>query len=368
MSELKVEVVEIRDVVNHPNADRLDIAMISGWACIVGRGQFRAGDHAVYIPIDALLSEATESIIFADSKIKLHNHRVRTIKLRGQISQGLLVDFKKFPDLADLPVGTDVAYELGITKFEPPEPEFQSFGAPGQPGKKRKQNPLFHKYTDISNIKHYHDTLREGEPVVMTCKIHGTSARFGCLPTATDTIWKKIKKFLHLLPEFETVYGSRNVQLQNRIVKGHTYYKKDVYYETLIKYSLESKLCPHEVVYGEIYGGGIQKNYTYDCGPEERRFVVYDVEDKGRWLNHDELVLWCSHRGLPMVPILYEGPFSQEALDAATNGPSVLAPSQKVREGCVVRPVEERMGTCGRVVLKSVSPDYLLDLDNSDFH
>jgi len=141
-----------------------------------------------------------------------------------------------------------------------------------------------------------------------------------------------------------------------------------VYKDLSVKYDIRSKLVPGEEVFGELYGDGIQKNYKYGCKQGEHKLVVFDVMKDGRWLNHDELVTWCAIADLPMVPILYRGPYYQETLDKMTVGPSVLCPAQKVREGAVVRPAVDRVGACGRVVLKNINPAYLLDKDNSDFH
>src|SRR5574337_1686034 len=95
MSTLKVESVKIEQIHAHPNADRLEIAQIKGWQCIVQKDRYKAGDLAVYIPIDSVLPETVESKLFPpDSKVKLSGSRVKTIKLRGIISQGMLADFK----------------------------------------------------------------------------------------------------------------------------------------------------------------------------------------------------------------------------------------------------------------------------------
>ncbi len=365
MSELKVEIVSIKEVLPHDNADRLAIAVIEGWACVVGKTQFKAGDKAIYIPVDSILSEKAENIIFADSKIQLNHHRVRTIRVRGKVSQGLLVDLSKFPKLAKASIGTDVAEVLGITKYEPPVPTYQQ-QVPGK-RKKKLENPLFNKYTHLSNIKWYEESLNEGEQVAITEKIHGSNVRFGLLPTSANTFWKKILKFFKLLPDFEFVYGSHNVQLQNRSgYKG--FYGEDVYGALAKKYDIASKLKPGEQIFGELYGSGIQKNYNYGCGQGEHKLVIFDVQVDGVWLDHEALVQWCQERALPMVPVLYVGPYSKDVLDKLTVGPSVLCPAQKVREGNVTRPVHERFAAPGRVVLKSINPDYYLDDENTDFH
>ena len=366
MSELVVKIIKIDEIFLHDNAERLELAKVCDWICVVGKNQFKAGDKAIYIPVDSILSEKAENIIFADSKIQLNHHRVRTIRVRGKVSQGLLVDLSKFPKLAKLDVGTDVAEALGITKYEPPAPSYQQ-SVPGKKKEKKLENPLFNKYTGLSNIKWYSETLNIGETVAITEKIHGSNVRFGLLPTAANTLWKKILKLFKLLPEHEFVYGSHNVQLQHR--EGYKgFYSEDVYGALAKKYDIASILKPGEQIFGELYGSGIQKNYTYGCAQGEHKLVIFDVQVDGVWLNHNDLVKWCQERKLPMVPILYVGPYSKEVLEKCTSGKSVLVPAQPVREGCVVRPMVERFAAPGRVVLKSINPDYLLDNSNTDFH
>ncbi len=362
MNNFPASIVKIREVLPHDNAERLEIAMIEGWACVTGKGQFRAGDKAIYIAVDSVLTPDVQTAILGDSKITLHKSRVRAIRIRGKVSQGLLVGFKEWPKLAGLPVEEDVSLQLGVTKYEPPVPEYQK-SVPGAP--RKKANPLFKEYTDISNIKHYFGIFKDGETVVMTEKIHGTSARYALLPTVANTLWKRFKKLVGLLPKYEFCYGSRRVQLQNQPGKKG-YYGEDVYGNIAKQHDIEKLLLPGEEVFGEIYGPGIQKGYAYSA--EEHCFVVYDVQKDGRWLDHGELVMWCEGNKLPMVPVLYVGPYSDAKLAEFTSGPSILDPHTKVREGTVVRSINETIGPCGRVVLKSISPEYSLNKDNSDFH
>ncbi len=366
MSTLRVEVVSVDAVLEHPNADKLELAQVADWLCVVGKGQFKPGDLAIYFPIDSVLSEETEARIFKESKVKLHHRRVKTARIRGTVSQGLLTDVARFPEIKKPTPGLDVAELLGVTKYEPKQDlDLKNGTGAVKKGTKKQSNPHFRKYTDLENIKWYGKmALVEGEEVVMTEKIHGTSARAGWVPAVADTLWKKVLKFFGRLPEYEFVYGSRNVQLQNGNPLKSTYYGTDVWADWCKKYSIDALLKPGELVFGEIYGAGIQKGYAY--GNEftgERRFCVYDVQYNGRWLSHDELVNFCLVRNLPMVPVLYRGPFVQEALTYSTNGPSTLCDRklQPVREGCVVRPVIEREAPgLGRVVLKSVSADFLM--------
>lgn len=365
MSKLRVEICRIDKVENHPNADRLDLVTVAGWQCVVTKGNFKEGDKCIYIPIDSILPSDVESKIFGpDSKVKLSKSRVKTIKLRGAISQGLAIKPSLLLGEYEYVEGEDVAEILGITKYEPPIATSPESSAQATP--RKKENINFKKYTDISNLKWY-PNLFEGEFVVATEKIHGCNFRAGYVPFDANTLWKKIKQFLGLAPKYEFVYGSRNVQLQNKSTYNG-YYSENVYLKMVKKYNLEEKLVPGEVIYGEIYGDGIQKNYSYGCEKGEQKAVFFDLIFNGEYLSFDNFFLTLYMRNLPMAPIVYTGRFNLDALKDHTKGPSRLCPKQEVREGIVVRPEhKEENSYAGRKILKMINDEYLLK-DNTEYH
>lgn len=366
MSTLKVEIVEILESSKHPNADKLSIYKVLGWNVIAGLNQFKVGDKVVYFPIDSLLPQEVEAKIFGpDSKIKLHHSRVKTIKLRGAISQGLIVH-PETVGVSDASLGDDLTKDLGIKKYEPPVNLPSGFGNTRVQVRKKQINPHFHKYTDIENAKNYPSLFEEGELVAVTEKIHGSNFRCGYVPFNADTIIKKIKKFFGFAPKFEFVYGSHNVQLQNKVFYDG-YYDSNVYAETVKKYNLQTILQEGEVIYGEIYGEGIQKGYTYGCNPGEQKFVAFDIMKDGKYLDAPDFQATCLQKIIPTVPVVYRGPFNLNEIKKLVDGDSVLAPIQKIREGIVVKPIKESLTYMGRKVLKLVSDAYLLG-DQSEFH
>ena len=133
MSSHPVQIVTIGEIMEHPNADRLEIAKVgdTAWQTIVGKGSYQKGDQAIYIPIDSLLDSILEDHLFpSDSKIKLSKSRVRSIKIRSALSQGMLVGIDDelttlFPSLANKQLGDDVGDVIGVTKYEPPAPAYQ---------------------------------------------------------------------------------------------------------------------------------------------------------------------------------------------------------------------------------------------------
>jgi RNA ligase (TIGR02306 family) len=358
MSSLIVEVCKIDQVEKHHNADRLSIATVKGWNCIVGLDQYKAGDLVVYIPPDSIIPD--ELVEKYNLEYLRNGNRVRTTRLRGYISQGLILPLPegKFKE------GDDVAKTLGITKWEPPAPSYQQ-------GHKntsnRNPNPFFDKYVDMENIKNYPNVFSENDKVVITEKLHGTSWRAGIHPRLEKGFWNKVKSVvLKLIGKYDThefVYGSRNVQLSYTGHKG--WYGEDIYGQIAKKYNMKDIIPKDYAVYGEVVGEGIQ-DLTY--GRKELELFVYDVKYKGRYLPYDEFKQFCDERGLQTVPVLYIGDWSTELLSKFTDGKSIMCPTQ-IREGCVVKDFNENNHSrVGRKILKSISPDYLMRKDATEFH
>jgi len=365
MSTLKVEIVEINDVLEHPNADRLDLVQIKGWQCIAQKGVFKQGNKVIYFPIDSILPHDVEEKIFGpDSKIKLHNSRVKTIKLRKAISQGLVVPSSLF-GFDNEKVGTDLTKKLGVKKYE--QPVRASTSTNKFHVSKKQINPNFRKYTEIENFKNYTDVFKESDIVVATEKIHGSNFRASWVPNHPNKWWKKILKLFRLLPQWEFVYGSHNVQLQNRTFGYKGYYDNNVYAEAVKKYQLKEKLCYGEAVYGEIYGPSIQKGYSYGCQKDERKMIVFDVMIDGAYLSHTKMKSFCVMKKLDTVPVLYCGPFIKEEIAKVIGGKSVLNPSQAIREGAVIKTITEQRCYMGRKILKWINDEYLLKV-KTEFH
>lgn len=380
-STYKVPLTQIVAIDVHPNADKLEIATVYGFQVVIKKDSYKVGDQVIYVPIDSILPQKLEDFLFPpDAKVKLTKHRVKQIRLRKIASQGMLIspaDIQSVYGFTPEYLEDDHKEMLDIRKYEPPLPKFQSeMGAPGARKTKALENPLFHKYNGLDNIKWFPTLFKEGDMVVMQEKIHGSNARAAKLPYSANTLWKKIKKAVYgwlgksMAQEF--CYGSNNVQLQERKdYKG--FYGEDIYGKVFNSIDAASKIRDGETIFGEIYGSGIQKDYNYECKEGEHKFILFDVkvlQDDGtqRWLGPDEVIAYAKDRGFDMVPEVYRGPFSLALAKELTIGNSVLAPTQKVREGVVVKAIEgysdERNNN---KALKVISEAYL-DGDQTDFH
>lgn len=359
MADLLVEVCKIDKIIEHPNADRLEVAVIKGWNCIVRKGDYKPGDIIVFIPPDSVMPD---DLIDKYKLEYLRNggKRVRTVKLRGFISQGLVLPVPE----GNYKIGDNVAKDMGITKWMPETEIYQIDGKK----KRRKNNPDFDKYTSINNIKHYNNIFKLGETVVITEKIHGSNVRFGNLPIHTNyrnpikRLWAKIKNLFS--DGYEFIYGSHNVQITNNSnYKG--WYGTDIYGKVAQKYNMKELIPKDYIIYGEVYGKGVQ-DLTY--GLEDIDLVVFDVKYKGEYLPYSDFYSFCKELGLPMAPVLYKGLWKEGLLEEHTLGESTICPGQ-IREGCVVKDYfESNHPRCGRKILKSISDDYLLRKNGTEFH
>lgn len=326
MSEFHVNVVRVGSIKKHPNADSLSVTKVYDYPVIMRTGDFAEGDLAVYVPVDSVVPTTDPRFAF------LGEHtRIQAKRLRGVFSMGLLV--KPDPSWIE---GQDVCEALGVKKYEPPEP-------PEDSEDERDYGYLVHY--DIEGLRRYPSLLQDGEDVVITEKIHGENARY--------------------------------VFLQGRMhAASHVAYKKrserNAWWRAEAKYGLEEKLRSASDLgfYGELYGrtGG----FRYGVGKGDLALAFYDVLNvKTRtFLSWDEAMKWFKALDLPVVPVLYRGPWSQD-LRSYAEGKTTLASlaaehtrmsADHVREGMVVKPVVERFSDelGGRVILKLHGEGFLV--------
>jgi RNA ligase (TIGR02306 family) len=152
MTEIKAKVVKY-DLRPHPNADVLSVAMVqgTGWQCIVKTDDAKDSDLGVYIPIDAEVDATMPEFTFLAPLAKNGKCRIKTIRLRGMISQGLLLPAPK-----DAKLGDDLTEALKVTRWEPPVNVHFAGDQIREPG-------VFARYTSITNIKYALSMFQDGE-------------------------------------------------------------------------------------------------------------------------------------------------------------------------------------------------------------
>lgn len=366
MSKYIVPIMLIDKIKEHPNADKLEIAVLQGWECIVQKGVYKVGDKVIYIPIDSILPIDVECILFGpDSKITPSKNRIRTIKIRGEWSQGMVVPLTTLGIEEEIIVGTCVAERLGLKKYEPPQKSLPTV-MKGKQVRKKDVEPNFTQYTDLNHLDYNIFRMKE-KNVVAHEKIHGTNFRAGWVLRTPRSIFERIGIFLHLIDKYRFVYGSRRVQLQDK-KKWKGFYPSNVYEKTVQQYDLKNRIPRGIVVYGEVYGDGIQKGYTYGCTKGDTRLILFDIKEGDKYLGHDCVWMYAAKLGCFSVPTICTcTPFDLEKLKKASEGKSMLVGATEEREGIVVRPLKGENDMNGRLIFKLINPSFHANKNNTDF-
>lgn len=155
-------------------ADMIELAQVDGWQCVVKKGEFLPGELGVYFEIDSFLPVEERYEFLRKSSYKNNEagegFRLRTTRLRGALSQGLLMPVSVFPEIVNLECGEDVTELLGIRLYEPPVPAQLQ-------GMVRGSFPSVIRKTDqerIQNLPEYLVDLR-GIAFEVTEKLDGSS-------------------------------------------------------------------------------------------------------------------------------------------------------------------------------------------------
>ena len=331
----KCEVVQLDEFHEIPKADRIvRTDVFGGYPCVVSKKDAVPGSLWVYIPPDSLVSVDRKEFKFLDAPgngvREDRKVRIKTRKYRKQQSMGLLIPAPKGAQ-----VGDDLASHFGVEHYEPPV-KGESMHAPkGNKFLKRilRRSALYGEpapklrapYYDVDALRRHPDFF-VGHRVVMTEKIHGSNVAYAnegrgflhrifkphkdqSFRVRSRTVWKK--------PE-ETWYHCRAATDEVR---------------ALVKEN------PGLVLYGEVYGPGVQKGFDY--GVEEPTFIAFDVYCQARgWLSWDALVGLCISYNIPHVPVLYEGDFDAEKAYELAEGKTTIG-GDHVREGVVIQTHEE---------------------------
>jgi hypothetical protein len=381
MSTLIVDVCAVEETAAIDGADRIERVRVKNWWCVAGKGHYKVGDKAVYVPPDSVIPPALAerwgiakycSELARDiSGERPPGLRVRAAKFRGAASFGTIQD----PDDPNWAVGTDVREHYGITKYEPPVRCSEGDAAP--------PHPAFHEYSSLERFGDYPGTFADGERVVVTEKIHGTNSRVGWVltgrsPDGEDEVWEFMAgSHANRRKEFNDK-GVRSLYWlplkphtpPNPAVPGGTHESvedaefhdplRDLIVNVWFKEDAQSAV----IVFGEIFGAGVQ---DMQYGQKGKSFRLFDIAVDGTYLDHDKVAGYvAAHEGVEMVPVLYDGPFSRAKMDELVDGPTTvcetaaIAEPFKGREGVVIKPEKERFDPLlgKRAVLKYVSADY----------
>lgn len=327
-------------------ADAIECAVVGGWTVVIKKGEFKVGDVAIYCEIDSWIPLSVAPFLQKGDRAHefegVEGNRLRTVKLRGQLSQGLLLNYWNFPNVVEAFHKTrlasnepfDVSEILGIVKYEAPVPAALA-------GEVKGMFPSVIPKTDqerIQNLKaELAEWLNDGSHWEVTEKLEGSSMTVYCL-------------------DGEIGVCSRNLDLKPN--------PDNSLWRAAIKYNFETflpALNRNIAVQGELVGNGIQGN-IYQMRDQD--FLVYDIYDidAGRYFTPAERKAFVAEHKLNHCPVLaYSanlidtlGITNMEQILKFAEGKSVMGLIGCEREGLVFK-CHERS-----VSFKAISNKYLL--------
>jgi RNA ligase (TIGR02306 family) len=334
-----VTIRKVKNILPIENADLIVLANIDGWQCVVRKSEFKISDMGIFFEIDSLLPIQERYEFLRKSCYKklfdgTEGFRLKTMKLKGKLSQGLLLPLSMFPEIQNPESGIDYAEILKVVKYEPPLPAQLTGIAKGL-------FPSFIKKTDqerIQNLPEYFEKYKNME-FEMSEKENGSSATFYCL----DGVFG---------------YCSRNLELKEE--------GENTYYKIALELGLKEiflRLQLNIAIQGEVVGEGINKNTLKIKGAEFHVFDIYDIDKRRLLLPEERMSLIKNNPNLKHIPILNSNvkifqicKTMDEILEYA-KGKSFLNP-QTEREGLVFKSVE--LENNQSISFKVVNNDYLL--------
>jgi RNA ligase (TIGR02306 family) len=317
------------------NADAIEKATVLGWQLVVKKGEFKVGDLVVYCEIDSLLPDKPEFEF-----LKPRGMRIRTIRLRGQISQGICFPLSVLPPGFEIAEGMDCTEALGVEKYEPPMPACLNGIAKGP-------FPSFIPKTDETRVQVLQELLDayKGTSCYVTEKLDGSSGTY-------------------FLNKGKFGVCSRNYELLED--------EENSFWKVARQLDLENKLRSlnkNIAVQGELIGEGIQSNKLKIRAQSIRFFNAFDI-DRYEYLNFGQFTGLMDQLELPTVPIIdtdYELENDIAVIIAKATVKSKLCPDVWA-EGIVIRAKEENAKISGlylnfdlhRLSFKAINPEFLL--------
>jgi RNA ligase (TIGR02306 family) len=349
----------IKEIRPIPDADAIEVCVVNGWQCVSKKGEFKEGDLCVYFEIDSYLPIEDKYEFLRGSSYKAmkmpngliieEGFRLKTIRLRGQISQGLVLPLNLFDLPADIQYQDDVTDILNVIKYDPPIPAHLS-------GQIKGDFPDFIKKTEQERIQNIFDKLKQTDDDTeweVSIKLDGTSCTYFIIrPEDIDKFHPKIDYTDDQEVDYFKEYGyighcSRNLETKNTRITPWIVGKE----------LLESMKNSNSsfAIQGELIGSGIQKNNEKLKNQEFYCFDIWDI-NKQEYMSKVERDQICKNLNIKQVPTLENVKLSKfKTIDDIlefSDGSSLNTSSR--REGLVFKSV------CGKKSFKVISNRYLL--------
>ncbi len=342
----------VNEVEPIANADAIEKLHVLGWWVVAKKGDFRPGDRVVYIEIDSLLPERPEfeflrassyrpAVMEDGVQIQPAGFRIKTVRLRGQVSQGICLPLSVLPPEAPTAEGDDVTEVMDIRKYEPPLPV-------GMGGKVKGGFPGFLAKTDEMRVQVLLPVLERnrGKTFYVTEKLDGTSftafLRDGTFGVCTRNLWMDERDETNI-----HIRVAKKLKLEEKLQ------------------AIQAKHGFQPAIQGEVIGPAIQGNKYKLASADLYVFNVYDI-GASRLVEHRRMLDILEEIGLKGVPQLGTTVLdhSVDQLIELSVGPSQLN-AKTEREGIVLRPLTEEYDSDigGRLSFKAINPKFLLKYD-----
>jgi RNA ligase (TIGR02306 family) len=310
-------------------ADTIEKAKVLGWDVVVKKGEFKVGDQCVYVEIDSILPDRPEFAFMQN-----HKMRVKTVRLRGQISQGICFPLSILPSIDGIARevfadGTDVTEILGITKYEPVVPAHLA-------GKVKGSFPSFLPKTDETRVQNLQSLLDiyANEPCYVAEKLDGSSVTF-------------------YLKDDDFGVCSRNIDLKEEA--GNSFW------QAAKQLGIEGKLRwkgKNIALQGELVGEGIQGNKLKLKGKTVYFFSAFDIDNQ-KYFTSTEFFALINELGLQTVPVIDQSYRLRNDINELVKlsiRKSLLA--DVWAEGIVIRNIPGHHRD--RISFKVINPEFLL--------
>ena len=336
---------KVWDIIPIDGADRIELAKVEGWQCVANKGQFQKGDLAVYFEIDSFLPirpefEFMRASSYRKTDIMGEGFKLKSMKFRGQLSQGLLLPISAFKELPeDIKLGTDVTELLGVKKWEIEERATTGGTVIG---------------TLPYDVPHTDETRVQAEPELIQA--------FSGLEYYISTKMDGSSHSLSLDESGVHVCGHNYEYKDDGSSSFYEFIKQKHYDEIMKKYYESMELKGPLTIQGEFCAPGIQKNPLRLTKPE---WYVFTIRSEGKRVGLEAMQKACKAMNMPTVPI------EEIGVDLPSRYPTVEALLERAdgnystggrKEGIVIRTTEpvynETIG--GPLSMKVVSNKYLL--------
>jgi RNA ligase (TIGR02306 family) len=335
MTQAIVEIVEVSNLSAIPDSDFLNVAQIGGYQIVVKKSDFKVGDLGLFISVDSVVPE--EFLKFYNLHDKISKGRIRTIRLRGVYSQGLLLPLTH-PEIQNAQVGDEFGEKLGIKKYEPPV-QFKGLDTRPWPDGRL----MIYDIESLQNPKH-RNLFAIGEEVIMREKIHGKHMIVALIDNKFHVCTRRTSlKEPETITQNEYWYMAYKLELENKLRQiSEDHEGKDV------------------VIRGELFGPRCQ---FLHYGRKEVDFAAFDIEiGLGTYINDSEFQAVCDTYEIQTAPVLFKGPFSIEKVEELAEQKSTISlANDDLQEGIVITPkIETSIPRFGRKILKYISKEYAL--------